>query len=344
MTSPLDYLPAVLRRALLEDEDVFEAELLPGGLLALDTTAGIERPSERYGAPETEDTLDVQVATLFLNAVADSSSAVFNPAAPELMAFLAEGPGIRVTAARPPFSPELVMSLRKLPTRVYPLSGAEEGYLERGIVSPSQLAAVREAIRSRRSILVLGTMGSGKTTFLNALLREIAVLDPDRKVAVLEDTPELLVGSWRHVRLRPHPGRETLEAILPSTYRYSAQSVVVNEVRGAEAAHVLSLWGSGHKGALTFHADDPATALRRFDALCRAHFRGSQHVRIADAIDLVLVIRRTAPRTWRVVEAAWLTGSPAPDQYHFEPISEAAPEPDPGPLNPPHQETAPIDV
>ena len=321
MTSPLDYLPRLLRRALIEDDGVFEAELLPGGYLALDTTRGIERPSERYGSEPDTDRLDLHQATLFLNAAADTCQQVFNPHRPELHAFLPDGPGIRVTAARPPFSPELVINLRKLPTRVFPLEGDAEGYLERGIVTAAQLAAIREAILDHRSILVLGTMGSGKTTFLNAILREISRLDPDRKVAVLEDTPELLVESWRHVRLRPHEGRPTLEAILPSTYRYSVQSAVVNEVRGPEAAHVLSLWGSGHKGALTFHADAPGIALRRFDALCRAHFRGSQHVRIADAIDLVLVIRRTAPRAWRVVEAAWLRESPAPDDYRFDPIS-----------------------
>ena len=326
MGSPLDYLPPLLRQALIEDDDVFEAELLPGGRLALDTAVGIQRPSERYSARGSidldifVDTLDPHSATLFLNAVADANDRVFNARSPELQAFLPDGPGIRVTAAMPPFSPELVINLRKLPTQVFPLEGSPNGYLEQGIVTADQLRAIRTAIHGRQSILVLGAMGSGKTTFLNAILREIAQLDPDRKVAVLEDTPELLVESWRHVRLRPHEGQPTLADILPSTYRYSAQSVVVNEVRGPEAAHVLSLWGSGHKGALTFHADDPSTALRRFDALCRAHFRGSQHVRIADAIDLVLVIRRTAPRAWSVVEAAWLTDSPSPDHYRFAPV------------------------
>ena len=50
------------------------------------------------------------------------------------------------------------------------------------------IAFLREAIRRRRTILISGGTSSGKTTFLNAMLREIP---PEERVVLVEDTAEL---------------------------------------------------------------------------------------------------------------------------------------------------------
>src|SRR3546814_13918120 len=49
-------------------------------------------------------------------------------------------------------------------------------------------AALREAVRGRLNILISGGTSSGKTTFLNALIREIPI---EVRRILIEDTPEI---------------------------------------------------------------------------------------------------------------------------------------------------------
>ena len=46
------------------------------------------------------------------------------------------------------------------------------------------------AVRQRRNILVSGGTSTGKTTFLNALLREVPLAE---RLILIEDTPELRI-------------------------------------------------------------------------------------------------------------------------------------------------------
>src|SRR6516225_10418789 len=50
---------------------------------------------------------------------------------------------------------------------------------------------IRTAIARRKNILVAGSTGSGKTTFINAVLDELATISPADRVVIIEDTPEL---------------------------------------------------------------------------------------------------------------------------------------------------------
>ena len=47
------------------------------------------------------------------------------------------------------------------------------------------------AVRARKNILVSGGTSTGKTTFLNALIREIPA---EERLILIEDTPELQVA------------------------------------------------------------------------------------------------------------------------------------------------------
>ena len=49
-------------------------------------------------------------------------------------------------------------------------------------------AVLRDAVQRRRTILISGGTSTGKTTFLNAMLREIP---PHERVVLVEDTAEL---------------------------------------------------------------------------------------------------------------------------------------------------------
>ncbi|HAY05436.1 MAG TPA: P-type conjugative transfer ATPase TrbB, partial [Hyphomonas sp.] len=53
-----------------------------------------------------------------------------------------------------------VLAIRQRPARIHTL----DDYVEAGIAAPGQAAALREALASRRNIIVAGGAGSGKTT------------------------------------------------------------------------------------------------------------------------------------------------------------------------------------
>ena len=93
---------------------------------------------------------------------------------------------------------------------------------------------IEAAILLRKNILVVGATGSGKTTFLNAILHEVAMATPDDRLVVIEDTPELQVHSENSVSLLA-VGAVSMLDCLRATLRLRPTRIVVGEVRGREA-------------------------------------------------------------------------------------------------------------
>ena len=71
-------------------------------------------------------------------------------------------------------------------------------------------------LHSHHNILIAGGTNSGKTTFANAILREITDQFPEERIVVLEDTVELRCSSRYHLALRTGPGL-TLADLVRST-------------------------------------------------------------------------------------------------------------------------------
>src|SRR3546814_20851539 len=58
--------------------------------------------------------------------------------------------------------------------------------------------ALREAVQGRLNVLISGGTSSGKTTFLNALIREIPA---EERLVLIEDTPEIRLAHENAVGL-----------------------------------------------------------------------------------------------------------------------------------------------
>lgn len=120
------------------------------------------------------------------------------------------------------------------------------------------------AVRARCNIIVSGGTGSGKTTFLRALLFEVP---SNERIVTIEDTSELGLSSFpdRHPNVVEMETREAnLEGVgaismvdlTREVLRMSPDRVVVGEVRGAEALSMLKAMGQGNDGSMcTIHAD-----------------------------------------------------------------------------------------
>jgi len=123
-----------------------------------------------------------------------------------------------------------------------------------------------EAVRAGKTIVISGGTGSGKTTFLNALLKEVPRED---RIVVIEDTPEIHVAQPNAVGLIAVKGelgeaRVGMEELLQAALRMRPDRLLVGEIRGPEAISFLRAVNTGHPGSMTtVHADSPRGALEQ---------------------------------------------------------------------------------
>lgn len=139
-------------------------------------------------------------------------------------------------------------------------------------------------VKARRNIAISGATGAGKTTVLNACVREIP--DGERFISI-EDAREVRSLHANRVHLLSMASENASIAVTPRdllkhTLRLSPQRIALSEVRGAEAYPFLESVNTGHPGSLTtLHADsieDAKTRLamaaaRAFDGLRDEHMR-----------------------------------------------------------------------
>lgn len=149
---------------------------------------------------------------------------------------------------------------------------------------------IRSAVRAKKNIVVVGSTGSGKTTFVNACLDALATLAPHDRVISIEDTTELQCAVKNYLDLRA-VGSVTMLDCLRACMRLKPTRIVVGEVRGAEAHTLLKAWNTGHPGGLaTVHANDALSGLIRLESLVAEATSAPQQTLIAEAVDLVIFV------------------------------------------------------
>jgi type IV secretion system protein VirB11 len=165
------------------------------------------------------------------------------------------------------------------------------------LVTP--VAYLRAAIADRRTILVSGGTSSGKTTFLNAMLREIPM---QNRVILIEDTPELdLPGpnGLGLVAVKGELGEAQVDAddLVQAALRLRPDRLVVGELRGREVLSFLRAVNTGHPGSFsTIHANTPAGAFEQIALLALQAGLGLSRLEIisyaASVIDVVVQLER----------------------------------------------------
>ena len=125
---------------------------------------------------------------------------------------------------------------------------------------------LRLAVQRRKNIIVSGGTSTGKTTFLNALVKEV----PEReRLIVIEDTPEVRLTHANAVGLLAARGgqgeaRVGVEDLLQASLRLRPDRIILGELRGPEAYSFLRAVNSGHPGSVTtVHADSPRAAVEQ---------------------------------------------------------------------------------
>lgn len=268
---------------------------------------------ERLGAAGLEGLpfrLDAANALAFLRALAGEGVDALLAQRP--FADLVAVEGSRVHVIAPPLVKGLTVTVRKRPTRRPTL----EHIVEAGALSANCAGFLAYAVEQRKNILLAGGTSSGKTTLLAALCGRIPA---EERILVLEDTPELTLPqphvNYLRTRLRdPRGGPDvTLRDLVVNTLRMRPDRVVVGEVRGMEAADMLEAMNVGQDGMMgTLHANSAREAIQRLETLVLLASgempMKAVRMNIAAALDLIVVVTRTADGKRRVMQVAEVTG------------------------------------
>ena len=176
--------------------------------------------------------------------------------------------GIRVHAVLPPVSPAGTLLSIRIP-RLQPFTLAQldaAGFFEN--VRHRSIAAL---IAARKNLLITGAGGSGKTTFLSALLGEA---DERERIVAIEDVAELRVAHPHFVSLEARQpnlegaGGLDLARLVREALRMRPDRLVLGECRGGEIRELLAALNTGHDGgAGTLHANSLDDVPARLEAL-----------------------------------------------------------------------------
>ncbi len=246
----------------------------PGEIWVETLTGGLER----HEAPELDDTMLWRLA----RQIASLANQGISREHPLLSATLPGGERVQI-AAPPATRGPLAMAVRKhvvadLQLSDYERAGAfadlRAGGQSQAEMTDAVLTSLLEqgrttqflqmAVRHRKNIVIAGGTATGKTTFLNALLKEVP---QEERLILIEDTPEIQTShpnSLGLVAVRGELGEAqvTSSDLVAAALRMRPDRIILGEIRGAEAASFLRAVNSGHPGSITtIHADSPRGAV-----------------------------------------------------------------------------------
>jgi type IV pilus assembly protein PilB len=163
--------------------------------------------------------------------------------------------------------------------------------LDRLGFNPTDLQRMRDAgHRPQGMILVTGPTGSGKTTSLHALLKEI--FDPSINIITIENPVEYQLKGINQVDINGKQGL-TFASVLRSVLRQDPDVILVGEIRDQETAHIACQAAqTGHLVLSTVHTNDPAATVTRLLDL------GVEPYTLASSLLLIVaqrLVRRVCP-------------------------------------------------
>ena len=274
---PLMFLGAFLAplEEALRRSDVTDLYINRPGEIWLETSAGIER----HDNPQLDDAVLWRLA----RQIAAASDQGISREHPLLAATLPDGARVQICAP-PATRGNVAVAIRKhvLPDLTlddYVAAGAfarvgETALAQRAIdqALQAQLALgdfggfLKSAVIARKSILISGGTATGKTTLLNALLKEAP---KNERLVLIEDTPEIQLSHPNAVGLvavRGRLGEAEVSAadLLEAALRLRPDRIIMGEIRGVEALSFLRAVNTGHPGSITtVHANSPDGAVEQ---------------------------------------------------------------------------------
>jgi pilus assembly protein CpaF len=237
--------------------------------------------------------------------------------------------GSRVNIVIPPIAIDgTSISIRKFKKQSIGL----EQLLGFGAMSEEMATLLAIASRCRLNILISGGTGSGKTTMLNALSRNIS---EGERIVTIEDAAELKMQQPHVVRLETrkagieNTGEIHQRDLVINALRMRPDRIIIGECRGGEAFEMLQAMNTGHDGSMsTLHANTPRDALARVESMVMMATNNLplEAIRrtIVSAVDIIIQISRLhdgSRKVMSITEVIGLEGSNVvmEEIFRFEP-------------------------
>ena len=157
--------------------------------------------------------------------------------------------------------------------------------IRKGTVSAEVMAFLWRAMQNKFNILVSGETGSGKTSFVNALL---LFLPKNDHIVSVEDTREIQLPefyrNWSHMTTKKGEKATeiTMSMLLINSLRMNPSFIIMGEVRGkADIETLMRATAMGHPVVSTIHTRDCSTTIKRFmDADVKPHDLVNIHLNV----------------------------------------------------------------
>lgn len=182
---------------------------------------------------------------------------------PETIIDIASIDGNRINITADPLpSKGSTITIRKQRRKVYSIVEL----MEQNTISPDLAAFLWLAVEGMKltpaNLLIAGSIGSGKTTTLNALC---TFIPPNERIITIEDTFELNIDNIENkVQLETRDNYD-MDALLRDTLRMRPDRVLVGEIRGKEAITLFNAMNIGRIGMGTLHSSSARDVAARLE-------------------------------------------------------------------------------
>ncbi len=175
---------------------------------------------------------------------------------------------------------------RKVRAKIFPLNNYGRS---------KDISIIKKLIEAKKNIVIAGSTGSGKTSLLSSMLREI---DTNEHIVVLEDTSEIQVERHHATKLlsKNQKGKE-LQDYMSYAMRMSPDRLILGEMRSKEIVPFVLAMNTGHRGLMaTIHANSACDTIDRIGMLFSIygenndiHFKTVKEL-VIKSIDIIIYV------------------------------------------------------
>lgn len=185
-----------------------------------------------------------------------------------------------------------------------------ESYLQEKRMTKKQYDLIISHIKKRSNIILGGETGSGKTSFLNAIIDKMIEFTPNDRFYIVEDASEIRCHA-KDVFPIWAEGKYCLNAV-GTAMRCNPSRIIFGELRYGDVTNeVLKAWNSGHSGGITtVHANSALTMISRIRDLLREVITG-ELPDVSESVQLLIhmIPTKQGPIVNEVLETKQLSNS-----------------------------------